>query len=62
MASGTPVITSDRGSMPEVVGDAGIICDPYDIDFITGAIMNFTGENKIRDDYVRRVVKSCSGQ
>jgi alpha-1,3-rhamnosyl/mannosyltransferase len=30
MASGTPVITSDRSSLPEVVGDAGIVLDPGD--------------------------------
>jgi len=28
MASGVPVIVSDRGSLPEVVGKAGIIIDP----------------------------------
>ncbi|HUV82962.1 MAG TPA: glycosyltransferase family 1 protein, partial [archaeon] len=32
MACGTPVITSNTSSLPEVVGDAGIIVDPYDID------------------------------
>lgn len=34
MACGTPVLVSDRGSIPEVVGDAGEIVDPYDIDVI----------------------------
>ncbi len=28
MACGAPVIVSDRGALPEVVGDAGIICSP----------------------------------
>ena len=28
MASGTPVITSNRSSLPEVVGDAGITVEP----------------------------------
>lgn len=28
MASGAPVVTSDVTSLPEVVGDAGILCDP----------------------------------
>lgn len=30
MASGLPVVTSNRGSLPEVVGDAGILIDPDD--------------------------------
>src|SRR4051812_24115674 len=30
MASGTPVITSNVSSLPEVVGDAALLIDPYD--------------------------------
>ncbi len=32
MASGIPVITSNRSSLPEVVGDVGLIVDPEDVD------------------------------
>lgn len=32
MAAGTPVIVSDRASLPEVVGEAGLCIDPHDID------------------------------
>ena len=32
MACGCPVITSNTSSLPEVVGDAGIMIDPNDID------------------------------
>jgi glycosyltransferase involved in cell wall biosynthesis len=35
MACGTPVITSNTSSLPEVVGDAGIMVNPYDIDELT---------------------------
>jgi glycosyltransferase involved in cell wall biosynthesis len=28
MASGTPVVVSNRGSLPEVVGDAGLVVEP----------------------------------
>ena len=32
MASGVPVITSNQTSLPEVVGDAGLMLDPDDVD------------------------------
>jgi alpha-1,3-rhamnosyl/mannosyltransferase len=31
MSCGTPVLASDRGSLPEVVGDAGLYFDPTDV-------------------------------
>lgn len=40
MACGVPVIASNRASLPEVVGDAGILVEPYDIDAIAEAIMS----------------------
>jgi glycosyltransferase involved in cell wall biosynthesis len=30
MASGTPVVTSNVSSLPEVAGDAALLVDPYD--------------------------------
>ena len=38
MASGTPVITSNVSSLPEVVGDAALLIDPYDPDAIADAM------------------------
>lgn len=38
MACGTPVITSNISSMPEVAGDAAILVDPYSIDEISQAM------------------------
>jgi glycosyltransferase involved in cell wall biosynthesis len=38
MACGTPVIVSNRASLPEVVGDAGLFVDPEDTDSIAAAI------------------------
>ena len=31
MASGTPVVTSNVSSLPEVTGDAAVLVDPYDV-------------------------------
>ena len=38
MASGTPVVTSNVSSLPEVVGDAALLVDPYDAAAIADAI------------------------
>ncbi len=38
MACGTPVITSNLSSLPEVAGEAAILVDPLDINAITDAI------------------------
>jgi glycosyltransferase involved in cell wall biosynthesis len=44
MACSAPVLASNRGSLPEVVGDAGVYFDPFDVASITSAIIEL-GEN-----------------
>jgi glycosyltransferase involved in cell wall biosynthesis len=38
MACGTPVICSKSSSLPEVVGNAGVLVDPYDVDQISAQL------------------------
>ena len=38
MACGTPVVTSNVSSLPEVVGDAGLLVDPGDDIALAGAL------------------------
>jgi alpha-1,3-rhamnosyl/mannosyltransferase len=38
MATGVPVVASNRGALPEVVGDAGLVVDPDDPADIAAAI------------------------
>lgn len=40
MVCGTPVITSNSSSLPEVVGDAAITVDPYDVEAIASAMVS----------------------
>ncbi len=44
LAAQVPVITSSTSSMPEVVGDAGIVVDPTDIGAISQAMVKITSE------------------
>ena len=39
MASGTPVVTSNVSSLPEVVGDAAVLVDPYKAEAIADGIL-----------------------
>jgi alpha-1,3-rhamnosyl/mannosyltransferase len=41
MASGTPVIVSNRSTLPEVVGDAGVIIDAEDESALREALLRF---------------------
>jgi len=47
MACGAPVLSSDRGSLPEVVGDAGIYFDPFDPDAIARAIVAMASDDAL---------------
>jgi glycosyltransferase involved in cell wall biosynthesis len=38
MSAGTPVVASAAGSLPEVVGDAGVLVPPGDVDALTEAL------------------------
>jgi glycosyltransferase involved in cell wall biosynthesis len=48
MACGTPVITSNTSSLPEVVGDAALLVDPYDVDAIADALARLLEDAELR--------------
>jgi glycosyltransferase involved in cell wall biosynthesis len=50
MACGTPVVTSNRYAMPEVGGDAVILCDPTDPDCMAACIFKLLDDEK-NDEY-----------
>ncbi|MGV0984418.1 MAG: glycosyltransferase family 4 protein [Limnohabitans sp.] len=53
-ASGTPVITSNVTSMPEIAGDAALLVNPIDIEDITAAIARLYHSPALRAELVRR--------
>lgn len=50
MACGAPVITSDVSSLPEVVGDAALLVDPYSSEAIADAIMRVLSDASLAAD------------
>jgi len=54
MASGTPVITSNVSSLPEVVGDAALMIDPYEPEAIADAMQRVLSDAALRADLSRR--------
>ena len=48
MACGTPVITSNLSSLPEVAGDAAILIDPYKVAEITDAMQAIATQSGLR--------------
>ncbi len=52
MASGTPVVTSNVSSLPEVAGDAAKLIDPLDVDEIAGALKRLLSDSDERNRLV----------
>lgn len=51
---GTPVITSNITSMPEVAGDAALLCDPYDVGSIAAAMENMASDQNLRETLINK--------
>jgi len=60
MACGTPVITSNLSSMPEVAGDAAILIDPMNGDAMTSAIERVMTDALLRQQLRDRGLKRAS--
>lgn len=70
MQCGVPVITSNTSSLPEVVGDAGIMTDPNDSDAICHHILKIYRSPTLRQELANKSLEQakkfswekCSGQ
>jgi glycosyltransferase involved in cell wall biosynthesis len=57
MQCGTPVIASNTTSVPEVVGDAGIMIDPTDSDQLCQAMLDVLSDASLRERLKREGLK-----
>lgn len=50
MNCGTPILSGDKTSLPEVAGDAALYCDPYSVDDICEKLTTLALDEKMRDE------------
>jgi glycosyltransferase involved in cell wall biosynthesis len=54
MASGVPVVASDRAALPEVCGDAALLADPDDPDVLAAAALTAATDEQRRTELIER--------
>jgi glycosyltransferase involved in cell wall biosynthesis len=60
MACGTPVITSNLASLPEIAGEAAILINPYQVQEITAAMSQIATDNQLRSHLSRLSLEQAS--
>jgi glycosyltransferase involved in cell wall biosynthesis len=60
LACGTPVVGSDAASIPEVVGDAGILLPPDDAEGMAGALIQLATDDGFRAELSRRALAQAA--
>jgi glycosyltransferase involved in cell wall biosynthesis len=61
MASGTPVLTSNVASLPEVVGDAALVVNPEEVPAMAAALARIWNDEALRADLRARGLARASG-
>jgi glycosyltransferase involved in cell wall biosynthesis len=57
MSCGVPVLASSRGSLPEIVGQAGLFFDPASPTAIAECVLRFLGDSQLREGLGQEALK-----
>ncbi len=57
MTIGTPVVASQLTSLPEVVGDTGLLVNPYDPNSIADALKSILRDSVLRERLIAKGVE-----
>lgn len=57
MARKIPVLTSSEGAIPEIVGDAALFCNAYDIDDISRKIIEIIENPRLKKSLIEKGIK-----
>lgn len=60
MACGTPVVVSNVSALPEIVGDAGLLADPNDVEELEVAIYRALTDQDLRANLIERGLKRAA--
>lgn len=60
MACGTPVVASDSSSLPEVVGDGGLLVSPADADALAAALLRLLNDDELRAELSARGLRQAA--
>ena len=56
LACGTPILTANRAGPPEIVGDAGLLVDPLDVEAMRAGLVRLLEDEPLRQDLSRRAL------
>ena len=59
MSFGVPVLTSDRSSMPEVAGDAGVLVDPFNVHHIARGLFFLICDDLYHDHLASMAIRNA---
>ena len=60
LACGTPVVGSEAASLPEIVGEAGVLLPPDDAEGMAGAVIQLAIDDAFRAELSRRAVEQAA--
>jgi glycosyltransferase involved in cell wall biosynthesis len=59
MACGCPVVASNVSSLPEVVGDAALLVDPFDVEALTRAMLLLLEDDDLKREMSRKSIEQA---
>jgi glycosyltransferase involved in cell wall biosynthesis len=60
MAHGLPVAAADNSSLPELVGDAGVLFDPYSVDSMVTAMLKLLRDKELRQKNIKNGLEKAA--
>lgn len=62
MACGVPVIGSDSGGIPAVIGEAGLVVPEADVQGLRDALLKLRNDPRLRQQYIQKGLSRVSGE